>query len=159
MALAAFGSGCLGSDEQAPAARGAPRAIAQVIDRLERASVRGDWASVCDELFTEAARERAGGGDCARVTREAAAGIERPRIAITAISVRGASARVTVRTRAEGQAAVADVLAAATRGRRVAGGGARVTAQARQPASASSVTSKSVFAIAPRQGELAPASP
>ena len=110
MALAAFGSGCLGGDDQAPPASGAPRAIAQVIDRLERASVRGDWASVCDDLFTEAARERAGGGDCARVTREAAAGIERPRIAITAISVRGATARVTVRTRAEGQAAVADVL-------------------------------------------------
>ena len=86
-----------------------PRAIAQVVDRLERASVRGDWASVCDELFTEAARERAGGGDCARVTREAAAGIERPRIAITAISVRGATRPHAPDTR-RGQAAVADVL-------------------------------------------------
>jgi hypothetical protein len=111
MALAAFGSGCLGDDEQPPRAQGAPREIAEVVHRLERATARGDWATVCRELFTTAARRRAGGADCARLTGEAGEGIARPAIEITAIRVRGERAEAHVRTRARGQAEVADVLA------------------------------------------------
>ena len=64
----------------------------------------------CRDLFTAAARRRAGGRDCARLTRSAAAGIERPRIETVAIEREGKTARVRVRTRATGQAAVTDEL-------------------------------------------------
>ncbi len=110
MALAALGSGCLGDEEQPPPARGAPREIAQVVQRLERATARGDWGAVCRDLLTRAARRRAGGPDCVRLTREAGQQIERPAIEIASIRVRGDSAQVGVRTRARGQAEVIDVL-------------------------------------------------
>jgi hypothetical protein len=83
MAVAALMAGCLGADEEAQPATGAPRAIAEVVHRLERATAARAFAAICGELFTAGARERAGGRDCARVR---------------------------VRTRAVGQAAVSDVL-------------------------------------------------
>jgi hypothetical protein len=110
MAVAALLAGCLGADEEAQPATGAPRAIAEVVHRLERATAERDFAAICGELFTAAARERAGGRDCARLTRSAAAELKRPSIELVAIELRGASARVRVRTRAAGQAAVSDVL-------------------------------------------------
>jgi hypothetical protein len=110
MAVAALLAGCLGADEEARPATGAPRAIAEVVHRLERATAERDFAGICGDLFTAAARERAGGRDCARLIRSAAAGVRRPSIELTAIELRGATARVTVRTRAAGQAPVSEVL-------------------------------------------------
>jgi hypothetical protein len=110
MAFAAFLAGCLGADEEPQPATGAPRAIAEVVQRLERATADGDFAAVCRDLFTAAARERAGGRDCTRLTRSAAAGVERPSIELVGIELDGATARVRVRTRASGQAVVSDVL-------------------------------------------------
>jgi hypothetical protein len=110
MAGAAFFTGCLGADEEAVPARGAARDIAGVVDRLERATAAGDFATVCDELFTAAARERAGGEDCERLTRSAAEGIARPRIELRAIDIRADAARVEVTTQAAGQAEVPAVL-------------------------------------------------
>jgi hypothetical protein len=110
MALAALLAGCLGADEEPRPAAGAPREIAEVVQRLERATARQDYATICEELFTAAARERAGGDDCERLTRSAAAGIARPRIEVKAIAVQGERARVEIVTRASGQAAVPDEL-------------------------------------------------
>jgi hypothetical protein len=125
MAVAATLSGCLGADEEPQPARGAPRDIARVVERLERATAERDFATVCDELFTSAARERAGGEDCARLTRSAAAGVSRPRIELKAIEVEGERARVRISTRATGQAEVPEVLEL-----RREGGGWRVEALA-----------------------------
>jgi hypothetical protein len=110
MALAATLAGCLGGDEEPRPARGAPRDIARVVERLERATADRDFATVCDELFTAAARERAGAEDCERLTRSAAAGISRPRIELKSIEVGGGRARVRITTRAAGQAEVPEVL-------------------------------------------------
>jgi hypothetical protein len=110
MAVAAFLAGCLGADEEAVPARGAARDIAGVVDRLERATAARDFRTVCEELFTAAARERAGGEDCERLTRSAAEGIARPRIEMRSIHIRGDVARVEVTTRAAGQAEVPNVL-------------------------------------------------
>jgi hypothetical protein len=110
MAVALFLTGCLGADEEPVPARGAARDIAGVVDRLERATVGGDFATVCDDLFTAAARERAGGEDCERLTRSAAEGIARPRIEMKAIDIRADAARVEVTTLAAGQAEVPAVL-------------------------------------------------
>jgi len=110
MAVAAFLTGCLGADEEAEPARGAARDVAVVVDRLERATADRDFGTVCDDLFTAAARERAGGEDCERLTRSAAEGISRPRIEMKAIDIRADLARVEVTTRAAGQAAVPAVV-------------------------------------------------
>jgi hypothetical protein len=110
MAVAAFLTGCLGADEEAAPARGAARDIAGVVDRLERATAARDFETVCDELFTAAARKRAGGDDCERLTRSAAEGIARPQIEMKSIHIRADLARVEVTTRATGQAEVPAVL-------------------------------------------------
>jgi hypothetical protein len=110
MAVAAFLAGCLGGDDDPMPAGDAARSIAAVVERLERATARGDFATVCDELFTAAARERAGGADCERLTRSAAEGIASPRIDVSAIDIQAGRAEVEIVTRAEGQAAVPDVL-------------------------------------------------
>jgi hypothetical protein len=110
MALAALLAGCLGADEEARPVAGAPRDVARVVERLERATAERDFATVCDELFTAAARARAGGEDCERLTRSAAAGVARPRIELEAIEVEGRRARVQVTTRATGQAEVPEVV-------------------------------------------------
>jgi hypothetical protein len=110
MAAAALVTGCLGDEEAPRPATGAAREVAVVVERLERATAAGDWRTICEELLTGAARRRAGGTDCVRLTREAAREIERPAIRITAIRVRGASAQARVRTRAAGQAEVADTI-------------------------------------------------
>jgi hypothetical protein len=110
MAFAAFLAGCLGADEEPRPATGAPRAIAEVVQRLERATADRDFSVVCRDLFTAAARQRAGGRDCERLTRSAAAGVERPSLDLVGIDLEGATARVRVRTRATGQAARSDVL-------------------------------------------------
>ena len=110
MALAALLAGCLGADEEPRPASAPLREIAAVVERFERATAERDFATVCDELFTAAARERAGGEDCERLTRSAAAGISRPRIETKAIVVEGDRARVEVTTRATGQAPVPEVV-------------------------------------------------
>jgi hypothetical protein len=110
MAVAAFLTGCLGADEEPMPATGAARDVAGVVTRLEKATAGGDFATICDELFTAAARERAGGGDCERLTRSAAEGIERPRIELKAIEIRAGRARAEITTRAAGQAEVPDVV-------------------------------------------------
>ncbi len=110
MALAAFLAGCLGGDDDPAPAGDAARSIAAVVERLERATARGDFATVCDDLFTAAARERAGGTDCERLTHSAAEGIAGPRIDVRAIDIQAGRAEVEVVTRAEGQAAVPEVL-------------------------------------------------
>jgi len=110
MAVAAMLAGCLGADDEAEPATGAPKAIAETVQRLERATAGQEFAVICGDLLTASARRRAGGRDCARLTRSAASGIERPRIDLVAIELDGARARVSVRTRARGQAVASDVL-------------------------------------------------
>jgi hypothetical protein len=110
MAVAALVSGCLGADEEVQPASGPPRAVAEAVQRLERATAEDDYATICDDLLTAAARERAGGRDCTRLTRSAAREIARPRIDVRAISLEGDRAEVRVVTRARDQAAVSDVL-------------------------------------------------
>jgi hypothetical protein len=110
MAVAAFLTGCLGGDEEPAPAAGAARDIAAVVERLEKATAARDFRTVCDELFTADARERAGGGDCERLTHSAAEGITRPRIEMKRIEIEGNRARVEITTRAAGQAEVPDVL-------------------------------------------------
>ena len=100
----------LGADDEAEPASGAAARVAATVDRLERATAEGDWDSVCDELFTSAARRRAGGRDCPRLLRSSAGALRRPSIEIRGIDVSGERATVAVRTRAQEQPPVDDSL-------------------------------------------------
>jgi hypothetical protein len=103
--------GCsLGSDEEPKPATGDTREIAEVVRQLERATAARDSATICNDLFTEDARERAGGKDCERLLRSDAEGVRRPRIELLRIEIEGERATVRVRTRAAGQAEVGDAL-------------------------------------------------
>jgi hypothetical protein len=104
-------SGCsLGADDEPKPVSGAPAQIAATVDRLERAVAERDFATICDQLFSASARERAGGDECARQLRSAAEGVERPSIEIESIDVKHDRASVDVRTKARGQARVSDQL-------------------------------------------------
>jgi hypothetical protein len=105
------GAGCsLGGDEEPRPATGAPNEVARVVESLERATMRRDYATICDDLFTTAARRRAGGRGCSRLLAESGKEVRRPRIQLLAIELKGDRARARVRTRANGQRPVADTL-------------------------------------------------
>jgi hypothetical protein len=104
-------SGCsLGGDDEPKPASGAAAQVAATVDRLERAVADGDFATICNQVFTAGARQRAGGDDCVRQLRSAAEGLKRPRIEIQRIEVKDNRALARVRTEAEGQALVSDEL-------------------------------------------------
>src|SRR5262245_10566162 len=104
-------AGCsLGGDDEPRPATGSTRDIARVVQQLEAAVQHRDYAAICNDLFTAAARKRAGGSDCRAFLQSAGEGLRKPRIEPLAIEVSGDRARVRVRTRAAGQAAVDDVL-------------------------------------------------
>ncbi len=107
-AVAGCSSGDGGSDPDP--AKGTPRAVAEAIDGLERATARRDFRTICDELFTEAARERAGGDDCAQLLRSTGGGIREPSIRILSIRINGEKADVRVSSSVEGQGAVEETI-------------------------------------------------
>ena len=107
-------SGCsLGADEEkgttAPA-RAATKQVAAAVSALDRALRAEDWRTLCDRLFTPAARERAGGNDCVRLVRASAGDLRGAHVELVGIEVGKAEARARVRTRARGQRPLTDTL-------------------------------------------------
>jgi hypothetical protein len=110
-ALVLAPAGCsLGGDDEPEPATGPAREVAAVVDQLERATRNGDFAGICRDILTAAARERAGGADCERQIGSAAEGLERPTIEVTSIEAKADRAAVRLRTKAAGQALVSDTL-------------------------------------------------
>jgi hypothetical protein len=104
-------AGCsLGDEERPRQVTGAAREIEAVVDRLEEAVRVRDWPTICNEIFTPAARRRAGGPDCPRLLRSDAAGVRSPRIELVSIELKRGTALVRVRSRARGQPPLADVI-------------------------------------------------
>jgi hypothetical protein len=102
-------SGCsLGSDHEAQPAGGAPNAVAATMQAFDQALRAHDYRGVCNELFTAAARRRAGGRDCERLLRSTAAGVQKPRVRILAIRIEGKRATVRVRSSASNQRPLVD---------------------------------------------------
>ena len=110
LALAGLAGCSLGEEEKPKPAAGPAREVGEVVRQLERAVARGDWQTVCDDVFTAAARRRAGGDDCPRLLRSDAAGVRSPRIEPLAITVKKGGAEVRVRSRARGQRAITEVI-------------------------------------------------
>lgn len=104
-------TGCLpGSDEDPKPIKGAPKEVADVITRLERATQGRQFGVLCDQLFTPSARKRAGGKDCVALLRETAKDVRRARIRLLDVRINGNRATARVRTRAEGQTAVEETI-------------------------------------------------
>jgi hypothetical protein len=102
-------SGCsLGGDHEARPARGAPNAVAATMQALDQAVRARDYRGICNELFTAAARRRAGDKDCERLLRSAAAGVRKPRVRILAIRIEGHRATVRVRSSGSNQRPLVD---------------------------------------------------
>ena len=110
IALALLAGCSSGSDDEPPDVEGPPREVARTVADLEAATRRRDYESICDDLFTRAARERAGGDECAALLRSAVDGVRQPRIRVLAIRVRGRRARVRVRTRAAAQGPIVETI-------------------------------------------------
>ena len=111
-ALAVAGTGCADS-EPAPAPAdisGPPQRVARTVDRLERALRTRDFARICDELFTPAARRRAGGDACAARTAADVGGLRRPTIRLLSIRIAGKRADAQVRTSAAGRRPVEETI-------------------------------------------------
>ncbi len=118
-------AGCsLGGEKPAPLpVKGAPRDVTRVVTELAAATRRGQYRRICEELFTSAARRRAGGRDCPSLLRSTARGLRNPTVELVSIRVTSRDAVARVRTRAAGQAPIVDVLVL-----RREGGGYRIEA-------------------------------
>ncbi|MDT4932873.1 MAG: hypothetical protein QOK11_765 [Pseudonocardiales bacterium] len=81
-----------------------------MIQRLQTATRRHDFHTICDDLLAASTRRQAGGADCPAVLGERAKGVHRPRIVVQSIEVSANSALARVRTSATGQVATSDVI-------------------------------------------------
>ena len=118
-------AGCsIGADKEAPptaGARGASEQVAVAVNALNRAVQARDWRTLCDRLFTRAARRRAGGADCVRLVRSSAGHLSGARVQLLAIELGHGSAQARVRSSAQGQAPLTDTITL-----RRSGGGYRI---------------------------------
>jgi outer membrane murein-binding lipoprotein Lpp len=104
-------AGCsLGGDDKPKPVSGVAKEIAATVERLERSVAQRDYETICNELFTARARQRAGGDECVTQMRSAAEDVRRPTLKIQRIEVNADRATVDVATKAEGQARVTDTL-------------------------------------------------
>jgi hypothetical protein len=101
--------GCsLGGDDEPQPVSGPAKEVAAAVERFEQAVARRDFKTICNQLFTATARQRAGGDDCVAQTSTAVEGLRRPRLQIEEIRVSHDTAAVKVATEAAGQARVID---------------------------------------------------
>jgi hypothetical protein len=81
-----------------------------VVNNLQRALAGRDYQTICDDLFTSAAREAAGGDNCPSVLAQAGARIAGPTVTIRTVAVGGDQATVAVMAGAAGQVPASDEL-------------------------------------------------
>jgi Putative lumazine-binding len=104
-------AGCGGGSGDKPKPISGPaKDAAEVIQRLEKATAKQDFATICNDLLATATRRQAGGDQCADVLGQRARGVRHPRIRIRSIEVAGNQAVARVRTTATCQAPVNDVI-------------------------------------------------
>jgi hypothetical protein len=105
-AIAGAGLGALvggfGSIGGAPAISGSPKEAVGVVQAFERALGRHEWATICDRLYSSAARTGAGGQDCPARLAAAAGGVSDPKARILNVTVHGDQATVAVSARVSG---------------------------------------------------------
>ena len=113
LAAAAVLAGCDSgeSDGDPEAIKGAPKQVAATVSALDAATRAGGYKEICNELFTRAARTRAGGKDCAVLLRSATEEVRDPRVRLLSIRVKGDTAEARVRSSSAGERAVDETIA------------------------------------------------
>ena len=110
LALSGCSLGADGEKGRTEAARGAPSDVAATVRELDTAVQKRDWRTICDRLLTPAARQRAGGKDCARLVGSSAGDLRGARVELAGIEVSRGGAQASVRTRSRSQRPVTDTL-------------------------------------------------
>ena len=93
-----------------PKVGGTPAEVVGLVNGLQRALVSRDYQAICDSLFTQQAREAAGGDNCPSVLAQAGAKVASPTLSIRTVAVAGDQATVSVTAAAAGQRPVSDEL-------------------------------------------------
>ena len=101
--LVAAGCGSGGNQKPRPIS-GPAKQAALVVQRLQDATAKRDWGTICRDLFSRRVRDQAGGKDCPRLVKRQAGDVRKPRIEVKDITIRRHGASVRVVTRASGQA-------------------------------------------------------
>jgi hypothetical protein len=111
LVVAVLAAGCGGGGQPKPKPISGPaKQVADVIERLQKATADKDFATICDQLLAAQTRKQAGGSNCAAVLGARARDVSRPRILIKGIEIQGQNAAVTVQTTASGQDPTTDVI-------------------------------------------------
>src|SRR5438067_8680790 len=90
--------------------KGTPAEVVNLVTGLQRALAGRDYQTICDDLFTNAAREAAGGDNCPSVLAQAGARITNPTVSIRSLAVGGDQATIDVMAGAAGQVPASDEL-------------------------------------------------
>src|SRR5205085_1278632 len=79
-----------------PKVGGTPAEVVGLVNGLQRALVSRDYQAICDSLFTQQAREAAGGDNCPSVLAQAGAKVASPTLSIRTVAVAGDQATASV---------------------------------------------------------------
>lgn len=97
-------------DGEPPAVSGTPKEAVETIEAFRRALAVRDFATICDRLYTEEAREAAGGDNCQSVLAQETAKLRDPQVRITGLTVTQGRATASVRASVRGGRPVADTI-------------------------------------------------
>jgi hypothetical protein len=99
-----------GGDDDSGGAKVDARAAVATVEAFQRAIADRDYATICDKLFTDDAREAAGGANCPSVLAQNSSRIRNPKVEITSVLLRGNTASVAVTASVRGGPAVRDTI-------------------------------------------------
>jgi hypothetical protein len=113
-ALAGAGVGALvsgsGGGNSAVRISGSPKDALATVNAFQVALQRHDWATICNRLYSDQARKRAGGRLCPATLATAAGGVQQPQAVGKSSAVSGKYARVTVSASINGGAPVTSTI-------------------------------------------------
>src|SRR5205823_14268174 len=93
-----------------PKLGGTPAEVVALVNGLQRALAGGDYQTICDSLFTTAAREAAGGDNCPTVLAQAGAKVTAPSVIPQSVAVARDQATVRVLASVAGERPATDEL-------------------------------------------------
>lgn len=97
-------------DDGPPAVTGTPKEAVETIEAFRRALALRDFATICDQLYTEDARAAAGGDNCQSVLAQETAKLRDPQVRITGLTLTKDRATATVRASVRGGRPVTDTI-------------------------------------------------
>ena len=101
---------CGGDDDEPQRPPGRVQEVSNTIRAFEQATAKKDYDRICEEIFSEAVREQAGGKGCPKLLEQTSADVRSPRIRVLEIEIEGNRAKARVRTRSSGQEPVEETL-------------------------------------------------